>query len=292
MMRLSILVLFLVACSKHDDASKPNAVQIDPPAPKPAGLSTLEVTADGKRVEMTSATLVHRSDGSLSIEVANNDLPCESARRSERFGVPKDDISFHAILRQHLAGDGSMKYVVERFGIADPKAVELDVSGPKIAIKATLDASGTGVEHWKHLVIAGSVTPTDCGNAEIEKDHPAIAKTPHPSTATLTIAGQRLAIHSAVRRDGKVVLSTEPMTCAPYLIAPRVMLTIGKDQWQLEGSWPDGFIASTGTFKTAAGKTGTSADGPTVELTLSGSAATDIYKLELAGTIEALDCKP
>lgn len=243
---------------------------------------------------MTGAMLVHRSDDVLLLTLANNPLRCSEALQSERFGVPPDDISFDVKLDRRLRADGTFAYVLNHVDLQDfpdpPVTIKGDVDkAPEIALKFSADAR-SDVPHWKHIDVEGTVAPTVCGTPPVPPDHPAVAKAAHPSSAKVTVAGQTVAIVSAVSRDGSIYLSTEPATCSLSGIAPRLSMMYVSDHWQVEGGWfGAGLFGGTG-IKATAGAHGDSADGKTVALTLSGSATFDAFRVELSGTIEALDC--
>ncbi len=284
-MRPIVLALCLLACSKHDRSSPPPAAKEVAPATPPL---PLHVTADGRTVAMTSAVLVHRTDDVLQLTVANHALRCEDAVNNERWGVPEDDISFDAQITSPIRPDGTRPFVLSHVGVVSVPDTRVEIRGdldkaPEIQLAFSVDA-GTGVDHWKHLDVTGAVKPIVCAR-------PPTPASPHPSTAVLTIAGQSIAIASARWRDGKAELSSEPGGCAVQATAPpRATLSIAPSGWQLEGGWVgSGLIGSAG-LHVATGTRGTSPDGKTVVLKLSGTSTIAGYKIDVAGTIEALDC--
>lgn len=299
----------VAACGNSGD--RPDKTAKTAPEGTGSGSATtqpkLKVVLDGRPVAMTSAVMVRWGDDSLELDVGNHEISCTEALQEGRVGVPADDVHFSAHVERRLGKDGAFSWVLAKvssdisFGMNEerPTTVTGDIATkPEIALDFELDASANSSGKWKHIAVHGVVAPKSCGARPIEPTHPAIAKATHPSDATITVAGAKLPIVSAWRFKKMIYLSSEPITCAYAGLPTRVSLAIDnyddKDRvsYQMEGAWTQ-LHANGGNhdLKIKPAKTGTGADGPTIELGLSGSSTIDGYKVELAGTIEALDCK-
>jgi hypothetical protein len=280
MKRLAWLVLVVVvACGKKTEA---------PPQPDPAGgvQAKLTVTHAGVTTPMTSAVAVRWQDESIHVMVANNEITCKEALDSMRVGVPHDDVSFNAGVSRRLAPDGTFTWELTHYSFkVSPEEGEL--------APAQVSVHGDTAEvSFTYKDVKGTVVAHVCGDRPIEPDHPAIAKAKHPSTATITIAGQKVPIVAAWRYQDTTYLSSEPITCAYAGLPTRVAVVDDTYGWHVEGDWFAHPTPSVSNALTAtAGATGDSADGPTVALTLGGQAKLGDYTVELAGTIEALACK-
>ena len=264
----------------------------------------LHVVVDGRTVPMQSAVAVLWSDGAIKIQAANHELRCDEALQSMRTGVPADDVSFSAHLEHRLATSGDWSWVAAELG-AD---IAIDTSGTitatvggdlshtaEVTLRFGLDAGAASSGRWRRIDVDGTVAATVCGPMPVAPDHPALPRTHHPSTAKVTIAGQRLPLEAAWRYQDTIYFSSEPSTCAYAGLPTRLALVRDRpDAWKMEGGWIGGSQQITGDgqgLSITAGKKGDSPDGPTVVLAISGSAKLGDYPLELSGTIEALDCK-
>jgi hypothetical protein len=253
----------------------------------------LTVKHRGAVVPMTSAVAVKWGDDSIHVLVANNPISCAEALGSARVGTPRDDVSFYAGVSQRLAPDGSWSWALTSFtGDAQPEAGEL--APAQLAADPT--RAKTVDVTFTHANVSGTVVARACGDLPIGRDDPAIAKVPHPSTAVITVAGQKVAIVSAWRFQTTTYLSSEPATCAQAALPTRVTLVHdaaagANGNWSLAGGWfAQGHALMSGGLTAAEGARGDSPDGPTVSLALSGAATIDGYPVALSGTIEALAC--
>ena len=258
-------VLLAVASCGGD---KPPEVVVD-------GASIAVETAFFKRFPDDHLELVlgeHASCGQLLVNVFDGrrpyvlvDLPRQLlADGREQYGV--GDVWFHGPWR-------SQGTVAVKGGIAkgDRAEITLDVSSP--------DAK---------LAFKGTVTAESCGDEDAHA-HDAV-KGSHPSTATMTIANKTIAIRAAIVQGDLVELNDYPRTCDVLpLNGARLSRFHGK--WTLDGArLPKPIDTTAQPFDIKLGAKGTSADGPTVQLALSGAAKIGDYTVALAGTIEALDC--
>jgi hypothetical protein len=183
----------------------------------------------------------------------------------EQYGV--GDVWFHG----PSPGQGT---VTLTGGIAtgDRADITLDVSSPEAK-----------------LSFKGTVTAESCGDEDAHAHD--VVKGSHPSTATMTIATKTIAIRSAIIQRDLVELNDYPRTCE-VLPFNGARLSRFRGKWTLDGSRVPKPIDSTiQAFDVELGAKGTSGDGPTVQLALSGATKLGDYDVALAGTIEALDCK-
>jgi hypothetical protein len=290
-----LIWLALVAASATACGKKAESPSKDKPAPAPTAdeappaQTKLTVTHAGVTTPMTSAVAVRWQDDSIHVLVANNPISCEEALGSARIGVPRGDVSFDAGVSRRLAPDGTFRWELTHYSFdVSPEEGELapaQVSGDPVV--------GKNVEvSFTYKDVKGTIVAHVCGDRPIEKDHPAIAKAKHPSTATITIAGQKVPIVAAWRFEDTTYLSSEPITCAYAGLPTRVALVHDMYGWHIEGDWfAQQLRPAADAVSVTAGATGDSADGPTVALTLAGNVKFGDYPVELAGTIEALACK-
>jgi hypothetical protein len=174
------------------------------------------------------------------------------------------------------------------------------VPGEKVglAVDADVDVEGEG-----RISIHGSVVADGCGAQTYDATD--VPKAPHPSTATVTLAGRELPLIGArLRHPGDALqLSTAPLACSPSTPLGAVMVEHADGFWKVRGLWLGGDPSWDDPAKrvldtdpdgkqlvATPGKTGSSADGATLALALSGVGKVGGYTVELHGAIEALDC--
>lgn len=98
-----------------------------------------------------------------------------------------------------------------------------------------------------------------------------------------------------------MLLSTGPKDCSGTTPWAAVVLERSGLFWHARGEWLGTELSNssmadargqpeTKDLKIALGARGTSDDGPTIELQLSGSGEIGDYPVNLEGTIEAIDC--
>jgi hypothetical protein len=299
---IALALLGLTACGKSrtDGGNAGTGAASAPapgsaPAPESATQARLTVKDGGKVVPMTSAVAARASDGSIRVWTANHDISCDEILQSMRVGVPHDDVSVSATVSPRIATTGAMGWALTAFSMR--LSPEMSEMGPaQVGGDATAAAGKTVEVTFTYKDVSGTVVAKGCGDIPIAKDHPALAKVAHPSTAVVTVAGQRVPIVAAWRFEQTTYLSSEPITCSYAGLPTRVTLVLDAGNgshgtWQLGGGWFAAIHQADGAAFTAkAGATGTGADGPTVQLDLSGKTTIDGYPVELSGTIEALAC--
>jgi hypothetical protein len=315
--RIATAVVFVqmslvAACGKGDKQADPKA-GAESRAGEPAGsgslktvnpaLDKLTVTSDGKPVAMTRAFVKRVSPDQWRILVGDIEGSCEELLSGITNRKP-GGTSFVASIGKRLKADGSETVVVTDFWSAGhptesvtglASVVGTADRGTEVAIKL---ARIVDVDKARKLEIAGSFTAVGCG----DQPPPAVGvpKAAHPSTASFTIAGKRLAVASATRTGDAIALSSGPRDCSAPTIPAQATIEHRGGRWELTGTWfaePSastdnalGDEARTKDLKITAGDAGTSSDGKTVSLTLAGDGKLGDYPVKLEGKIEALDC--
>ncbi len=278
-------------------------------------LDKLKVTIGGKPITMSRAFIKRLPvDGRYQVYLTTGDASCKQLL--DNFFMTKGKPTTLLFdVGPRLAADGTLTPVVTQL-FGGPATTEVQASTIAIAGKAdqdtkveiTIDAKIKSTDG--DVTMAGTFTAAGCGDQA--PDPSGSPKAKHASTATITVAGKQLPIASAIRKGATstepgplpsrtVVLSTGPKDCSPFTPWAAVIVT---DEWgfyHLEGLWfdkphqnssardPDG-QPETKAMTIKEGAKGTSADGPTIQLELAGKGTIDGYPVELAGTIEALDC--
>lgn len=297
-------MIALVACkggSKDGGPTKPAE-----PSPSPSKAS-IAVSIAGKPVAVEHAFVKRQpTDGAYVVYLADAGTPsCEELmtsvylHRGERvlFSIGK-----------HLATDGTVTSEIVDLsrrgttGTIAPgsKAVVKGTAAAGEKVELSIDAD-VDVEGEGKIAIHGSVTALGCGAQSY--DAMDVPKAPHASTATVTLAGRELPLVGARRSGGTLLLSTAPAACSPSTPLGAVMVEHADGYWKVRGLWlggdpswddPAKRVPDTqpdGQQLTAKpGATGTSADGATLPLELSGVGKVGGYTIELHGAIEALDC--
>jgi hypothetical protein len=128
-----------------------------------------------------------------------------------------------------------------------------------------------------------------------------VPKAAHPSNAKIVIAGHTLPIKSATvqARPGvaatdmpNIWLSTSLRDCSKVPLPSQVQLERIDGKWKLHGTWLEKAVENVDapelTF--SANMVGKSADGPTLDLQLAGSAKLGDYAVELTGVVQAIEC--
>ena len=97
----------------------------------------------------------------------------------------------------------------------------------------------------------------------------------------------------AIRRSDNITLSTALRECSPPTVPAQVVLEHTTAGWSMSGTWFETAVGGTEIpeLKIAPGSTGSSVDGATVTLALSGTGKIGDYPVGLAGSIEAIDCR-
>lgn len=293
------------ACSsKKDEAPSTTTPPPPPPAPK------LAATIAGKPVTLAQAFLKALPyDGAYSIYLTSGKGSCKELLDS-LYTRSKEDQYVLFTTGPRLAANGTLSNEVTdvlRMGnsvkIAPGSKVTIPskpAAGSKLDIPIDVDAE---VSNEGTLGLHGVIAAEACGEQPFTAD--ILPKATHASTATLTIAGKQVPLVGA-RRDAKsdrIELSTSPLVCGPATAIANVQLEYAHKLWKARGRWlgsetlqnSSSIDAKEGQAETKdlvvkPGTPGTSDDGPTVPLELSGTGTLDGYTIALAGTIEALDC--
>jgi hypothetical protein len=203
---------------------------------------------------------------------------------------------------KRLASDGTLiSEVVDlsRMGrdVTIAPGSKASIDGGVLAVDADVEVAGEG-----KISMHGQTTPKQCGTqAYAASDVP---KAPHPSTATITVAGKQVAIAGARRkvRSDEIELSTAPLACTDSTPIGAIMADHTRGFWHLRGAWlgsatlqnnsardKDGQPETKGLV-IEPGAAGSGEDGATIQLALRGSGSIAGYSIALAGTIEAVDC--
>jgi hypothetical protein len=278
------------ACGKSD-APKPGPTPTPTPAPanaKPAALDGLHVSLAGQPVVMTHAYMKKLSlSGRYQVFVTNRESSCHELM-DNLFSKREGEQTLLFNTGERIAPDGTITSIVTDY--FHPSATlspgsKVHVDGNKV----TVDFAATGTE------VHGTFVAEACG--EQPADTSGLPKAKHASTATIDFAGKQLPLTGAVLFGDDVLLSTGPKACTRWLPDAEVMIWRRGGFWHARGAWFDGEIAVsslpdpfTKDVKIVRGAKGTSDDGPTVQLALSGKGAIEKYPFAIAGTIEAIDC--
>jgi len=266
----------------------------DPGSAAEAPQTKLHVKHGGAEVQMTSAVAMRDTAETIHVWIANHEISCNEILQSMRAGVPKDDVAVSIAASKRIAPDGKQSWALSYFSMEHSPEMK-EMGAVQVAGDETAKVGSTVEITFDYGDAKGTVVAKGCGDRPIEKDHPAIAKAKHASTATMTIAGKQVPIVSAWKFEKTTYLSSEPITCAYAGLPTRVTLVrdqgSGDGHWELAGDWfPHPFTTSDAKIEVKEGAKGDGPDGPTVQLDLSGKATIDGYPVEVAGSIEALAC--
>jgi len=262
-----------------------------PPAFEPA---KLHVSKGGKPVAMTRAFIKRVSPDHWRVMVSDKEGSCAELLS----GVTNQQAGATTVvttLRKHVRPDASEDIAITDVWASGRSApARLEGASAKLSVPADKGAQvevelATIVEG--DLAVDGTFTALGCG------DQPAmdagIPKDKHVSNATITLANHTLALASAIAKGDDLVLSTGPLDCSgvePF--APVIVKRI-LGRWFVGGTWLAQDVSSDVKELTATlGAQGGSKDGPTIALTLGGSATIGGYAIALDGSIEAIDCQP
>jgi hypothetical protein len=308
--RPAVLILALAACGRDKRGSEAQ------PEPKPVGPGAaagsavvpgepepeigipapakLHVAKAGKAIAMTKAFIKRVSPDHWRVMVSDQEGSCKELLSGVTNQQP-GATTIVATLRKHVRPDGAEDIAVTDVwatGRAAPS--KLEGASAKLSVPADKGAQvevelATIVDG--DLAVDGTFTALGCG------DQPAmdagIPKDKHVSTATVTVANHELEIKSAIAKGDDLVLSTGPLDCSgvePFapIIVKRIL-----GRWFIGGTWLAQDVSSDVKELTATlGAQGGSKDGPTIAVTVGGSATIGGYAIALDGTVEAIDCHP
>ena len=195
-----------------------------------------------------------------------------------RTGLPKCQ-SKHSLLT--IAKNG--------FEPLDPKQLKEAYVGSVAAAKGKLTPVQMEIlEDDVGIGVAGQFDAEGCGEQVIPPETKAV----HPSTGVMWIATKKFPVRAAVLHGDTLTLLDQPKDCSNGTLLMGARLARANGKWTLDGTrLPVVAIADAPKLAVAAGATGASADGPTVQLALSGSDRIGDYPVGLEGSVEALDCK-
>lgn len=251
----------------------------------------LTVNVDGKPMSWAHAFVKRLPDGRLQLYVGPGGACSELLINLFNGTAPHLLVD----LPSKLAADGTEAYAVEGLNYGPPTDAEPGGlakvkgnlrAGSKVDIELAFRAKGGRDEK---LEVKGRVVAESCGEQDTSKG--VLPNAIHASTATMTIAKKKIPIRAALVKGDTVELSDFPRDCtAAWFLGARIRRESGK--WLLDGTRFEKEIDGAPTaLMVKPGKTGKSADGPTVELTLSGSDKIGDYPVAITGTVEAIDCK-
>lgn len=251
-------------------------------APPPA---TVSIVKDGKPQPTEKAFVKQLPDGKLQLYVGEGGS-CEQLLTNVFDGKNE---SILIDLPARLAPDGTESRTVST--VYDGPSEDVDpgatatvkgdlAKGNKVTIDFAFTAKAAKLEG------KGSVVAESCGDQDVSTKLP---KAEHPSKAKMTIANKTLPIRAALVKGTTIELSDFPRDCVS---AWYIGASLKKDgTWRLSGQRFEKPVDGEATGLTVTqGAKGTSADGPTVQLTVGGEGKVGDYPVKLEGTIEALAC--
>ena len=282
-MKLVWLAL-LCACGKAEDKA----------APVPQGLPRLKVSIGEKLVPMTKAFIAHRADGAFRVLVSDRDGSCGELL-TNTVNRSRDAITLVATIAAQLDPQGTPHYTALDVTTGAAPVVPHKLAAAFVGTTAAAPGKTTPVqlellEDEVGLGVAGGFDAEGCG--ELELSGQGLPKAAHASTGIMWVATKKFPIQGALRRGDAILLSDLPKDCSATTAAVGVRLVRDGGKWTLDGArLPVNVVGEAPKLTVTAGATGTSADGPTVQLALGGSDKLGDYPVGLEGTVEALDCK-
>jgi hypothetical protein len=286
--------LALVACGSSAD--KPAGGSAETPVAPSGALDKLQVTIDGKPVAMEKAYIKQLPAARYQVYVTNKAASCKQLRDNLFNRVDGEEVLL-ANIGHRLSPQGKETTIVTDVFIRGSG----DVTGEsKASVGGSSDEGGralvsldyTATGDGRTYAVHGRFQAEGCGLDD--DDLSGKTKAAHPSTAQITVGGKTLGLVAASRsgtaRD--LVLSTSGKSCAATKPTALIILEHADGQWRLEGEWIGKTLSlpETKDLVVTAGAKGKSADGPTIELALSGKATIGDYPVVISGSIEALDC--
>jgi hypothetical protein len=268
------------------------------------GLGKLAVRVAGKPVAVHRALVKRMEPDRYQIYLSSNGGSCTELL--DNLFESKDRIDVLASVSPRLNADGKQYLQITDVFEGSPTMViapgaRVSITGGAAVgeqVSVSLDFVATaqgGAGGALAVEVHGAFSAEGCGARP--PDTSGVPRAPHPTTAALTIARQRLELKGAtVRGTGKnanVLLSTGPKDCSPSTPWAAVILERSAGSWRASGTWLE-HEATAGekppTLAAAPGATGRSEDGPTIQLALSGAGDLGGFPVALEGTIEALVC--
>lgn len=275
-------------------------------APAPAaGLGKLAVTVSGEPVAMRRALVTRLEPDRYQLYLTSHGGTCRELL--DHVFEARDRVDVLANLTPRLGPDGKRHLQVSEVFEGAPTMIvapgaRAQVTGEAAMgepVELALDFVATAQEpeaKGLSIEVRGTFTAEGCGARA--PDPAGVPRAAHPTSATITIAHQRLELKGALvkgrGRARELVLSTTPRDCSPRSPPAAVILERAGGRWRASGTWLERPALAAGKpgLAAALGAAGQSDDGPTVELALSGAGDVGGYPVALDGTIEAIDCGP
>jgi hypothetical protein len=275
--------------------------------PKPqADLAALSVRFAGKPIAMQRAFVKRMDPDRYQVYITDGGGSCRELLDNLFGGGERVDVL--ASISPRLNADG--KTYLQITDVFEGAPTMVIAPGARVAINGAA-AAGEPVEvaldfvaranepGGKGLLIEvhGSFTAEGCGTRD--RDPSGVPRAAHPTSATVTFANQRLELKGAiVKGEGKerdLLLSTGPKDCSPTTPWASVILERVGGQWRASGTWLEQEARAVQRtdeqgLRAVLGAAGTSDDGPTVAVALSGTGKLGGYAVALDGTIEAIAC--
>jgi hypothetical protein len=140
------------------------------------------------------------------------------------------------------------------------------------------------------MTVEGTVEAIGCGDQPA--DDAGVPKDNHVSAATISIAGTKVDVKSAIVSGDDLTLSSGPKDCSTVTPWSQVVVKRTGGKWSLAGTWfVDESTSDAPNLKATLGAQGSGKDGPTIALTVTGSDKIGAYPVTLDGTVEAIDCQ-
>jgi hypothetical protein len=298
--RTPALLILLVACGgKGDDKKEPKTVDkgsaVETDVVKPtAGFEKLTVTRDGKPVPMKRAFIKRVSPDQWRLMVSDKEGSCEELISGVTNSIP-GATHLVATLRRRLAPDGTQQiHLTDVWTAGHPTTATFSTArittptdkGTNVEVEL---AKVTDDDQGKFLVAEGTFIAHGCGDQP--PDGAGVPKDTHVSAATITVAGKKLDLMSATVTGDEVVLSTGPKDCSDTWPWAQVTLQRHLGEWTLSGTWLEKEARDPAKdLKVTFGAQGSGKDGPTMAVSVAGTATIGGYPVQLDGTIEAIDC--
>jgi hypothetical protein len=315
-MRIALALVLLAACGSKgsEDKARPD----DQARARPAGsggsaggaaapdngLARLAVKFSGKPVAIERALVKRMEPDRYQIYLSSHGGSCRELL--DNVFESKDRIDVLASVSPRLNADG--KQYLQITDVLEGAPTLVIAPGAKVSItgaadvgepaQVALDFTATAQDaaaKGLSIEVRGAFTAEGCGARP--PGTAGMPRAPHPTTATITIARQRLELKGAIVKGGgkapDLVLSTAPKDCSPATPWAAVILERTGGRWRASGTWLEQAVtaADKTTLAAAPGAAGKSEDGPTVALALSGAGDLGGFPVALEGTIEALVCK-
>lgn len=299
--RIAIAVLLLVAACKGKEKAKPaeapgSATSTAPPSE----LAQLAARFDDQPAVMQRAFVKRSEPDRYQLYITNSGGTCRELL-DNRFGDKRLDIL--ATVTPRINVDG--KRYLELTEIHEGPATMVIAPESKIAIRGTgalgerteidLEFTAESKSPARKISARGTFIADGCGAGT--PDPVGVPRAPHATSATVTIANQRLEVKGAIAKpNGDLYLTTAQKDCSRGAPLAPVIVERVRGAWRVTGTWLDRELTADApkapkALAAVRRATGKSDDGPTVNLALSGSGTFGGYAVELAGEIEAIECK-